>query len=52
LLDANTGLSLAGALSLGHTDALLNLQANGTETAASNVTRIINADGSRTYLVD
>jgi VCBS repeat-containing protein len=39
LLDANTGLSLAGALSLTHTDAFLNLQADGTETLASGVTR-------------
>ncbi|MGV8934697.1 MAG: Ig-like domain-containing protein, partial [Gallionellaceae bacterium] len=52
LLDANTGLSLAGALSLTHTDAFLNLQADGTETAASGVTRVTNADGSRTYRVD
>jgi hypothetical protein len=52
LLEANTGRSLTGALSLGHTDALLNLQANGTETAAANVTRVTNPDGSRTYRVD
>jgi hypothetical protein len=39
LLDANTGLSLAGALSLTHTDAFLNLQADGTETLAAGVTR-------------
>ncbi len=52
LLEADTGRSLIGALSLSHTDALLNLQANGTETAAANVTRVTNPDGSRTYRVD
>jgi hypothetical protein len=52
LLDANTGASLAGALSLTHTDAFLNLQADGTETLASGVTVVTNPDGSRTYRVD
>jgi len=60
LLDANTGASLAAALSLSRTDALFNLQANGTERVSQGpstgsgqaVTRIDNADGSRTYLVD
>lgn len=52
LLEADTGRSLTGALSLSHTDALLNLQANGTETVAANVTRVTNPDGSRTYRVD
>ncbi len=52
LLDANTGASLAGALNLSRTDALFNLQANGTERVSQGITRIDNADGSRTYLVD
>jgi len=52
LLDANTGLSLLGATGLSRNDAFLNLQANGEEHKASGITRIDNADGSRTYLVD
>ena len=52
MLDANTGLSLLGATGLSHNDAFLNLQANGEEHKASGITRIDNADGSRTYLVD
>ncbi|MFT5960936.1 MAG: VCBS repeat-containing protein, partial [Burkholderiaceae bacterium] len=52
LLDANTGASLAGAIGLSHSDALLNLQANGTELASQGVTHIVNPNGSRTYLVD
>jgi hypothetical protein len=41
-----------GAIGLSRTDALLNLQAKGTESAAQGVSHITNADGSRTYLVD
>ncbi|MBK7052952.1 MAG: tandem-95 repeat protein [Rhodoferax sp.] len=55
LLNANTGASLSAQTSdigLTHTDALLNLQASGAELAASGVTHVTNADGSRTYLVD
>jgi len=52
LLDANTGLSLLGATGLTRNDAFLNLQANGDEHVSSGITRIDNADGSRTYLVD
>jgi VCBS repeat-containing protein len=52
LLDANTGLSLLGPTGLSRNDAFLNLQANGEEHKASGITRIDNADGSRTYLVD
>ena len=52
LLDANTGLSVLGSDGLTRTDAFLNLQGDGTEHAASSVTRIDNADGSRTYRVD
>ena len=52
LLDATTGLSVLGSNGLTRTDAFLNLQGDGTEHAASSVTRIDNADGSRTYRVD
>jgi hypothetical protein len=52
LLDANTGASLLGGIGLTRTDAFLNLQGDGTEHAATSVTRIDNADGSRTYRVD
>jgi hypothetical protein len=52
LLDANTGLSVLGNDGLTHTDAFLNLQGDGTQNAASCVTCIVNADGSRTYRVD
>jgi hypothetical protein len=52
LLDANTGLSVLGNDGLTRTDAFLNLQGDGTQNAASCVTCIINADGSRTYRVD
>jgi len=52
LIDADTGLSLLGGTGLTRSDALLNLQADGTERLASAVTSTLNADGSRTYLVD
>jgi VCBS repeat-containing protein len=52
LLDANTGASLLGSDGLTRSDAFLNLQADGTQNAASCVTCINNADGSRTYRVD
>jgi hypothetical protein len=52
LIDANTGLSLLGGTGLTHNDAILNLQADGTEYTASGVTTVRNADGSRTVLVD
>jgi hypothetical protein len=52
LLDATTGLSVLGSDGLTRTDAFLNLQGDGSEHAASSVTRIDNADGSRTYRVD
>ena len=52
LLDANTGLSVLGGNGLTRTDAFLNLQGDGTQNAASCVTCINNADGSRTYRVD
>lgn len=52
LIDASTGAALLGGTGLSRSDALLNLQANGNERKASNVSRLQNADGSRTYLVD
>ncbi len=52
LLDANTGLSVFGSNGLTRTDAIINLQGDGSEHAASSVTRINNADGSRTYRID
>ncbi len=52
LLDANTGLSLMGGTGLTHNDAILNLQADGTEHKASGITHLDNPDGSRTYLID
>ena len=55
LLDANSGVSLAGTISLSHSDALLDLQADdrreslwdGTEFTGQGVTSARNADGSR-----
>ena len=52
LLNANTGASLLDNNGLTHSDAFLNLQADGTEHTSSGVTRILNADGSRTYRID
>lgn len=45
LLDANTGVNLLG-------DSGLNLQADGTEHRAAQVTKVVNNDGSITYRVD
>ena len=55
LLDADTGLPLlgsAGTIDLTHSDALLNLQTNGTERLASGVRKQMHADGSATYTID
>ncbi|WP_127159914.1 Ig-like domain-containing protein [Xanthomonas arboricola] len=52
LLDAATGQSVAGAIALSRTDALLNLQGDGQAFLAQGVTFKTNADGSRTYLID
>jgi hypothetical protein len=58
LLNADTGANLMGDLVDGHgrgltrSDALLNLQANGSEFAAQGVTHVTHADGSRSYVVD
>jgi len=52
LIDANTGLSLLGGTGLTRSDALLNLQADGSERLAPEVRSALNPDGSRTYLID
>ena len=51
LLDANTGLPVVGAIDLTRTDALLNLQTDGTERLAPGVSKVVNPDGSATYTV-
>jgi Bacterial Ig domain/Bacterial cadherin-like domain/Matrixin len=52
LLNANSGLPVAGTVSLTHSDALLNIQTDGTEHLASGIRKMTNADGSATYYVD
>jgi hypothetical protein len=52
LLSANTGAALTTPIGMTHTDAMLNLQANGNELAAQGVTHLNNPDGSRTYVLD
>ncbi|MFA6445496.1 MAG: matrixin family metalloprotease [Sterolibacterium sp.] len=52
LLDGNSGASLAGTIGLTHSDALLNLQADGSEFVGQGITSTANADGSRTYRID
>ena len=42
------GASLTAPIGLTRTDALLNIQANGSELKATGVTSVINPDGSRT----
>ncbi|HEY8879876.1 MAG TPA: tandem-95 repeat protein [Roseateles sp.] len=51
LLDATTGLPIAGKVALNGSDALLNLQTNGRERLATTVRKQLNADGSATYFV-
>jgi VCBS repeat-containing protein len=51
LLDAVTGLPIAGKVALNGSDALLNLQTNGRERLATTVRKQLNADGSATYFV-
>ncbi len=50
--NANTGTSLVGADGLSNSDGVLNIQANGTESDASTISKTVNADGSTTYLVN
>lgn len=52
LLNANKGASLTAPIGLTRSDALLNIQANGNELKATGVTSVVNADVSRTYVVD
>lgn len=57
MIDAKTGRSLLantsdnGTVDLSKTDALLNLQSNGTLRLAKGVQHIQNADGSHTFIV-
>ena len=50
--NATTGKALVGTDGLTDSDGLLNIQANGTESDASVVSKTVNADGSTTYLID
>ena len=56
LLDANTGLPVAGTVALTRSDALLNIQTDRSgqlsERLASGVRKQLNADGTTTYLID
>jgi len=52
LIDASTGLSLLGGIGLADSDAILNLQADGSEHLAGGVAMRRNADGSRSVRVD
>ncbi len=52
LLNANTGASVVGTDGLTLSDAILNIQSDGTEHKASSVRKVHNADGSDTYFVD
>jgi hypothetical protein len=52
LIDASTGLSLLGGTGLAGNDAILNLQADGSEHKAAGVTTRRNADGSLSVVVD
>lgn len=52
LLNANTALSVAGSDGLSGSDAILNIQADGTQSQAAGVRKVHHADGSATYYVD
>ncbi len=52
LLNALTGETILGGTGLTKSDAILNLQADGTEYAGAAVTVICNLDGSRTVLIN
>ena len=52
LLNANTGLTVAGTDGLSRSDAILNIQNDGTENKAASVRKVHNLDGSNTYYVD
>ena len=51
LLDAATGLPIGNVVDMTHTDALLNVQDDGTERDAAGMRKVVNADGSATYFV-
>jgi hypothetical protein len=53
LLNADTGLPAIGqVVGLSHSDALVNLQTDGTERMAAGVRKVVNIDGSATYLIE
>jgi hypothetical protein len=52
LLNATTGAAVGATDGLTHSDALLNIQTDGTERTASNVHKVANADGTVTYYID
>ncbi len=52
LNNAVTGAALGGTDGLSQSDALLNIQADGTTSTASGVRKIANADGTTTYVID
>jgi hypothetical protein len=52
LNNVNTGTALVGTDGLSNSDALLNIQADGTTRTASSVQTIVNADGTTTYVID
>lgn len=52
LLNANTHAAATSIINLTRTDALLNIQADGSERRIDGLRRIDNADGSRTYVLD
>ncbi|MDR2188408.1 MAG: matrixin family metalloprotease [Azonexus sp.] len=51
LLDANTGLPVTDTINLTRSDALLNIQTDGTERLAQGVSKVVNDDGSATYTI-
>ncbi|HRD93662.1 MAG TPA: tandem-95 repeat protein, partial [Accumulibacter sp.] len=52
LIDASSGRSLLPGTGLADSDAILNLQADGSEHLAAGVTIVGNPDGSRSVLID
>ena len=52
LLDAKTGEALFKVNDLNKTDALFNLQANGTYSVAQGIDRVVNADGTQTFFIN
>jgi hypothetical protein len=52
LLDANSGVSVLGGTGLGHSDAIINRQADGSEYRSDGISVLTNPDGSRSYRLD